>query len=895
MSLAAGSKLGSYEVLAPLGRGGMGEVYRARDSKLGRDVAIKALPESFAADPERLARFEREARLLASLSHPNVAGIHGLEEIERRRYLVLELVDGESLAQRLARGALPVAETLDVARQIAAALEAAHERGIVHRDLKPGNVMLGPDGTVKVLDFGLAKGGVAASSLSGSDLSQSPTMTVAATQAGVVLGTAAYMSPEQARGRSVDRRTDIWSFGCVVYECLTGRQAFEGETVSDLVARILERDPDWAALPRDTPPRLVALLRRCLRKDARERLRDIGDARIELAEIAAGAPDPAAAPKPTVHAPRRYWLELLGPIVGAVIAVLASRWIGGAPPQPLHFSIVGPAGLAMSEESADAAISPDGRTICFCAADSSGTVELWLRSLDALTARALPGTEGARQPFWAPNSRDLAYFTDGSLKRIGVTGDNGQVICPAPNPRGGAWGKGDVIVFAATATGPLLRVPASGGTPRAVTALDSTRHETAHRFPSFLPDGRHFLFVTLPGNGPNYDTWVADVDGRRGARVASGTSVATYAKPGYLVFTRQGTVFAQRFSAWTLTSRGTPRAVRDLRDVTGAYTGAPCVSASRDGALVQADIAQEDQRIDVLDRTGHRIGGVPLPRGFYLRPQVSPDGRLLTAAYAQSSSDRIGPLVVDLVRGVNWRIATSSPIALNPTWTPDGARIVYGADTPDSRALYVCNADGSGAETKLGEVAGLFNDPSAVTPDGRTVIYRSLSGETGEDLWTIPLDGGGGPRALLRTPANEINAQISPDGRWFAYRSDESGTFQVYVQSFPAADRKFRVSVDGTLNQTSASPELIAWRRDGRELIFIGRDAATVMAADVTPGPVFASGTPHALFRLPRGTTNVGLSPDAQRFYVVLPNGAPGRPQMNVLLHWAGELEHAAR
>ena len=507
MSLAPGTRLGPYEVVSPLGVGGMGEVYRARDPRLGRDVAIKALPADVSHDAERLARFEREARLLASLSHPNIAGIHGLEDVEGQRYLVLEYVDGETLARSLGRGPLPLDEALGVCREIAAGVEAAHEGGIVHRDLKPGNVMLTPAGGVKVLDFGLAKGGAAAKEGSDPALSTSPTMTHAATQAGVVLGTAAYMSPEQARGRAVDRRTDIWSFGCVLYECLAGRPVFEGETVSDLVARILEREPDWAVLPVGVPARVRELLRRCLVKDPKQRLRDIGDARIELEQvmarsssgaIAVQAEDIAGGP-----AARRipWWAAAIGVITLTVLAVLlVGRVTERAGPRiARRFEVSPPPGMNLVTDPVECAISPDGRLLAFAPADSSGMPRLWVRPIDSFAPRELPGTAGATQPFWSPDGRFIGFFAEGKLKKVPAAGGDVEILCDVRASRGGTWNRDGVILFAPTSNGPIFRVSANGGDPTPVTQLDSALKETAHRFPRFLPDGRHFTFSALTG------------------------------------------------------------------------------------------------------------------------------------------------------------------------------------------------------------------------------------------------------------------------------------------------------------------------------------------------------------------------------------------------------------
>jgi Tol biopolymer transport system component len=898
LALQSGSRLGPYEIVAPLGAGGMGEVYRAHDPRLGRDVAIKALPDAFAHDADRLARFEREAKLLAGLSHPNIAGLLGLEEVEGRRYLVLECVEGETLAERLKRGPLPLDETLEVCRQIAAGVEAAHEAGVVHRDLKPGNVKLTPAGQVKVLDFGLARGVDPVGGDSGPSLSQSPTRTFAATGLGVVLGTAAYMSPEQARGRAVDRRADVWSFGCVLYECLAGRSLFEGETASDLIARILEREPDWSALPATTPVRVRDLLRRCLRKDAKERLRDIGDARLELAEALA-APADAAAP-PERARPRRPGAWTVAAVAFTVAGLVLASFVAlraGRTPQDartLRVAIQAPDGIDLSDEVPDIAIAPAGSAIVFAGLDTTGTRGLWLRPLDSNTARRLPGTDGAVIPFWSPDGRQLGFFAEGRLKRLSLQAGDVQVICAAPNPRGGAWGADDVLVFAPTASGPLMRVPASGGEPQLATTLDTARGESAHRFPSFLSDGRHFLYVALPGTNSQVDTRIGTLDSTEpGPVLLTASGIAVYAAPDHVVFLRQGAVVAQRFDAVARQLRGTPLPIRELVDATASYSGSPVVAVSRTGILVQRELRSTNTRVDILDRDGRRQQTLALPESQYLAPRFSPDGRHMVLSASRLGAGSVSLWMADLERGISTRFTFDSTFDTDGTWTRDGRRVIYGSDRTGGRKLYWRRADGSGPEELLADVPNLFNDPNDVSADDRRVVYRSLSGETGEDLWIAPLDGVGKPEPFIRTRFNELDAAISPDGRWIAYRSDESGRPEVYAQSFPALDQKSRVSTDGGAPLINSAATWIRWRRDGRELYFIGGDGRTIMAADLDPGATFISGPPRPLLRLPFGFTDADISPDGARIAVSMPTGAQGRSAINVVMNWTRELESA--
>ena len=890
MTLAAGTKLGPYEIIAPLGAGGMGEVYRARDTRLGRDVAIKALPDEFAQDAERLSRFEREARVLASLTHSNIAAIHGVEEVETSRYLVLEFVAGETLAERLARGPLPVDEAIDICRDIAAGVEAAHENGIVHRDLKPGNVIITPTGQVKVLDFGLATGGGGSASGSNPNLSHSPTLVSQATRAGVILGTAAYMSPEQARGRAVDRRTDIWSFGCVLYECLTGKALFQGETVSDLIARILEREPDWSALPATTPARVRELLKRCLRKDPRERLRDIGDARLELSEAHAIVDGGSAATAARARSSKLPWIIAAAGVVLAAAAIALRPAPRVSDEKTMRLSIPLPAGLEVSTETPDVTISPDGKTILFAAMDSSGTTRLYARPLATQTARGIPGTEDATIPFWSPDSRQIAFFANSTLKRMALTDDRAQVIADAPNARGGAWSPGNVIVYQPNASGPLLQIPASGGTPTPATTLDEKNGETAHRFPQFLPDGEHFIYVTLPEKKNGLDTRVGTLDAVPGPVVCTSPLRATYVAPGYLVFFQNQSVMAQRFDSATFKLSGAPQVVRDLGDATGNYSGSPLVGASDDGTMVQREIRSNYTRVNLLDRAGRPIRTLPFQAGSYAELKFSPDGTRLAFTYGEGqSASRAHTWVADIARGVTTRIEFEGNFDSSPMWTPDGSRVVWGSHREAGRNLYWKSADGTGGDELLADVPNIFNDPETMTND--VLLYRSLSGETSEDVWALPLTGERTPKPLIHTRFQEVDPALSPDGRWLAYRSDESGRFEVYVVSYPSLTGRVRLSSEGSSPDSRSTVTLTAWRNDGREFYYIGNDARTVMAVPVETGDTFTFGTARPLFRLAREVISVDAAPDGQTFIVSLPVQAESRSILNLVINWDRELQ----
>ena len=894
MTTQAPQRIGPYAIERELGRGGMGIVYLGVDPKLHRQVAIKVLPEAFAQDPERLSRFEREARLLASLNHPNIAAIYGLEEAGSQRFLVLEYVEGETLAERLTRP-LPLKEALDICRQIAAALEAAHENGVIHRDLKPGNVKLTPGGDVKVLDFGLAKG--AGTAESSPNMSQSPTIAYAATGAGVILGTAAYMSPEQARGKVVDRRTDIWSFGCVLYECLTRRQLFSGETVSDMIAKILEREPDWSVLPSDTPAKVRDLLRRCLDKDAKQRLRDIGEARIELSEAlgvrtssggissgsgAVAAPTRGGGARPVTVA----WVAALTAIVTAVTTVLVhgclrqpSLWA------PTRFAITAPPGTKLYEDASQVAISPDGRMAAFDATDSSGTSRIYVRPLDSFVSRAVPGTDNATMVFWSPDSRSLGFFADGKLKKTSLLGGEVEALANASNGRGGTWNRDNVIVYAPEGGGPLYRISANGGDPQQVSTLDSTQHETAHRFPWFLPDGKHFLYVSLPARDGKHDVWVGALDSPKRVRVLGAEQAPVYVEPGYLIYPRGRGMVAQRFDAGALAVRGDPVTLPDQAGV-GQATGYRAVTAAQNGTLAYILGRQVNFKLVWFDRTGRQIGTLGLPEANYQGAALAPDGRSAMVV-RQDSPAQSNLWMVDLQSAVPTRFTFGQTLDNSPLFWPDGSRLVYPSNPKGRFDLYVKGVTSATPESALVSSDINFKYPNAVTRDGRLLLFEQLDSKTGWDLMELPLDGSGSARPLLRTSFNERWAVLSPDEHWVAYCSDESGRPEIYVQRFPSLGSKVRVSTGG-----GGFPY---WRKDGKEILFFGLDFTTVMTAETEVAPAFHAGAPRFLFKFPAGTTPPGVSPDFQRFLAPIPAGDDGAAAIAVVLDWRAGLHEGAK
>ena len=903
MPLCAGDRLGAYEIVAPLGAGGMGEVYRARDTRLGRDVAIKTLPAAFVDDPQRAARFEREAQLLAALNHPHIAGIYGLEDVEGRRVLVLEFVDGESLAQRLARGGrLPVDEALAVARQIIDALEAAHERGIIHRDLKPANIMLSADGPVKVLDFGLAKLEPGSASLSGEreGLTHSPTLTFAATQAGVILGTAAYMSPEQAKGRAADKRSDVWAFGCVLYEMLAGKRAFDGEDVSDTLAAILRGEPDWNAFPPDVPEHVRAIVKQSVAKDRKARIPDIAVARFMLDHAPATT---AAADSPARFDPgRRTTLWQLATAFFAVTTVAGfGAWLVGRPTLPAvaRFIVTPPENSRFTIQnrlSAGAAISPDGSRLALTVRDAAGKVQLWVRTIDSLIAQPLAGTDGAEFPFWSPDSRFIVYSTPGKLMKVAATGGPPQTLCalkPMLIARGGAWTPNGDVIFN-NGQGPLARVSSGGGQPS--TAFPLAAGLTAYTFPSLLPDGRHVLAygqsrsVAQSGSDDVEGVYALSLDTGEAKRLLSADTGAVFARQGgYLLFVRQDTLFAQAFDPKTLSLSGEPFVVAE-RVEAYAVPGLVSFSVSANGVLAYGVSASGGvaTQLNWIDRAGRLLQTVG-PLANYRGIDLSPDGTRV-AAHRHERALQGDVWVTELARGTTSRVTFDAQENSSPVWSPDGRFIAFASRRGGKWGLYRKASDNTGEERLL-ESDGIVS-PQSWSPDGQSIVYTAPPG----DLWLLPLSGDRKPVVLVNSRFVETWGQVSPDGRWLAYASNETGPFEVYVQPFPRGAGKTKVSTMGG--------QYPRWRRDGRELFYITLLAGEkLMAVDVTTSHgTFEAGPPKELFDSGFVTTMghsgpyhpYAVSPDGQRFLIPQPpsGSTPGTSApVVVVINWAAGLK----
>jgi serine/threonine-protein kinase len=993
MPLAPGTWLNHYQILGHLGTGGMGEVYRALDNKLQREVALKVLPKAFAQDPERLARFRREAQVLAQLNHVNIAAIYNLEQSGETHFLVMELALGDTLRDRIQRGsaapkgrqsvahgasrgiaavveASPVGatdsgpvsleEALDICKQIAAGLECAHEKPIVHRDLKPANIKVSPDGVVKILDFGLARAFSGDSGSGGNPPGpDSPTLS-AMTAPGTILGTAAYMSPEQARGKKVDKRTDIWALGCVLYELLTGQQAFdpsrdreraghpspdprqagagrkggvaspaepplagargsETNTIADIIGAVLYKEPDWTALPATTPHWVRVLLRRCLEKDAKRRLSSAADLQIQIEE-ALNAPATAA---PTVGLPvpaRPLWRRALPWGVAAILSVVTGLAVWTLkptpPPEPKPVSRVA-VNLAPNERlpanlsQPVVALSPDGTQLAY-AASRGATQQIYLRAMDSQEARPLAGTEGGTNPFFSPDGQWLGFVAGGQLKKVSISGGAALTLAPAPNLRGASWGDNDMIVLAPTGGGPLSQVPAAGGTPQPLTKFDPATGESTHRWPQLLPGGKVVLFAAGPGGSSpdNAQIVVQNLEtGERKALVQGGT-YPRYAPTGHLVYYRAGTLMAVSFDLERLEVTGSPSPIQEgIMAATGTTWGAH-FSISDRGSLVYVPgtAGGGGSTLVWVDRKGAEQPLAAPPRP-YDNPRLSSDGRVLAVGTLTPAEI----WVYEIARGTLSRLTFEG--GQRPLWSPDGKRIAFrSARAGKPPNLFWKPADGSGAEERL-TTSDHLQTALSWSPDGQVLAFLDIAPTTGNDIWVLPLEGdpsaalrtgpsagssrlssgqagqGLKPRPFLQTTFLEDGAQFSPDGRWLAYVSDESGRSEIYVQPFPGPGGKWQISTEGGIEPM--------WARNG-EIFYRHGNQWMVVETRTQPGsqPIFSAGTPRLLFEGPYvasgfAAANYDVTGDGQRLLMVKPVAQQGTAanQINVVLNWFEELK----
>jgi len=887
VTLTSGVRLGPYEVVAPIGAGGMGEVYKAKDTRLGRVVALKILPARFAENPESRLRFEREARAISSLSHPHICALYDVGRHDGTDYLVMEYLEGSTLAERIAKGPLPVDELLRNASEIASGLEAAHRSGIVHRDLKPGNIVLTRSG-VKLLDFGLAKAGAPPGGPP-VDLTSGPTEAPAAaplTASGVVVGTVSYMSPEQLEGKEADARSDLFAFGAVLFEMATGRKAFEGKSPAGITAAILSADPPpVSALRSVAPPALDRLVKECLAKNPDERRQTAHDVRLEIAGIAEGGMSEARA----VPVASRRRAERLGwgtavAILGGLLALLLLRSPAAAP-RVVRFSIPPPDRCSFNFLGRDAgplAVSPDGSRVVFVATTPVGRKLLFIRPLDSLESRALPGTDGASYPFWSPDGAFIGFFAEGRLKKVPSTGGVVQPLCDAPMGRGGTWSREGVIVFSPGPYDALYRVSASGGTPVAVTKLDESRQEGTHRWPVFLPDGKHFLFLARSSVAKGAKTenalWAGSVDGGDVKMLRRANSSVAYAPPGFVFFVKEGILVAAPFDAKRLEFTGEERPVASSVQIY-LNTSSAIFSVGEGVVAYQAGTSAAVSQLAWFDRSGKATGVAGAPDD-YEDPVLSPDGRRAAAMRINHETGGSSIWLSEAPQSGLRQLTFGGSFQHTPIWSPDGRMVAYESDIGRASELHQIAASGVGAGERLLSLKELAWSTDW-SPDGRLLAFQSLNPKTKWDLWVLPLAGDRQATPFLRSEANETGGRFSPDGRWIAYASDETGRDEVYVVPFPGPGGKWQVSSEG-----GSQPR---WRRDGKELFFLGRDRR-IMAVSISKGATIEGSAPQPLFETRSRYTGTAydVSPDGQKFLINTLAEGSSTP-ITVVLNWKAE------
>ena len=891
--LKNGSRLGPYEIICPLGAGGMGEVYKAKDTRLDRTVAVKVLASHLSQDPELKQRFEREARAISSLSHPHICALYDVGTEEGLEYLVMELLEGETLAERLTKGPLPPAQVLRFGVEIAEALGAAHRRGIVHRDLKPGNVMLTKSG-VKLLDFGLAKKYPRGAD-GAANISEIQTRSMGElTGKGMILGTLQYMAPEQLEGKEADSRTDIFALGSVLYEMATGKKAFEGKSQAGLISAILKDEP--AAISKIqplTPLALEHIVKKCQAKDPEDRWQTVHDVGSELKWISEGSSQAGVTASAAPRGKARQIVWKFSTMIFLVAALLLAILHWRAPSsesRPMLFTIPAPEKSSFADLMA---LSPDGRKLVFLAA-SNGRKSLWIRSLDSPSPQALSATEGASSPFWSPDSRRIAFFAQGMLKKIEVSSGSVQTLCPAADNRGGTWGRNDIILFSPSSSDGLYRVSADGGAVTQATKLDTSANEISHRWPCFLPDGRHFLYLAPSGQLDKQGIFVGSLDSKVSRRLLTSVSRVLYAPPGYLIFVSQATLMIQPFDAARLVLKGQPIPIAEQVQTDYAITGLSAFSVSENGLLAYRSGGTQNIQFTWFDRHGNKLGTVG-PPGCYAEPSFSEDEKRIV--FTNSNPSALGDLfTMDLADGNPSRFSFDPSEDATALWSPDGERIVWTSSKSGSPDLYQKLASGAGKEELLvkSNTAKYADDWS---PDGKFLLYENADPNTQYDLWVLPMLGEGKliPYQYLHSEFNETHARFSPDGNWVAYASDESGISEVYVQSFPETGGKWQIS--------SGGGDQPLWRRDGKELFYVTADGK-LMAAEVNPSAsTFQKGIPKPLFVL-HVSSGVGITglrnylvvtADGLRFLVANSIEDSASFPITVVLNWPGLLKEGKK
>ena len=896
MAISAGSRLGPYEILAAIGAGGMGEVYKARDTRLDRTVAVKVLPAHLSASSETRQRFEREAKTISSLSHPHICALYDVGNQDGVEFLVMEYLEGETLSDRLVKGPLAFDAVLRFGCEIADALDKAHRQGIVHRDLKPGNVMITRSG-VKLLDFGLAKAIAPGGGRSGASLTALPTQTGKdLTAEGTILGTFQYMAPEQLEGRDADARTDIFAFGAVLYEMATGKKAFSGRSQASLISSIMTAEPPAAStVAPTTPPAFDRVVRTCLAKDPDDRWQTAHDIAVQLKWIQEGGLAAVAVPAgATARAPvLRFVPWIVAALASAgLIALLVRDWRRQSEtPRVVRLSVLPPEKTIFTPPgefaSTQFALSPDGRSLAFVAAAAGSRSLLWVRPLDSLSAVALAGTEDATHPFWSPDGRTLGFFTQTAMKRVEASGGAPQKICDTAGGRGGSWSPDGVIVFSDTAATPLLRVPDTGGEPAPATRLNASRGETSHRYPSLLPDGRRFLYFARGSQLAHRGVYVASLDSPDGRLVLKSESRGIYAPPGYLLTVQQGMLVAHEFDEKSARAGDRPLRVAEAVPV-GAPPGYAPIAVSTNGLLAFSSTHLHGRELVWLDRAGRRVGTVGAP-GDYSTPDLSPDEKRIAVSMREGSKADTDVWLFDSGRAAWSRFTFDSSNDRAPVWSPDGARVLYASGPRGVLDLYEKPAGGAG-EGRLFLATGADKFPTDWSRDGRFLVYHTFGGKAAAawDLWVAPV-GGGKAFPFLESRFTEVQGMLSPDGRWMAYASDESGRFETYVTEFPKKTGRWQISTNGGMQPS--------WRADGKELFYVGSDQ-TFMSVEVGgSGEAFQAAPPVALFKanfppfVPAYWRYYVPSADGKRFLVAALLAEAGASPINVVLNWTAGLK----